>query len=155
MTATVHSIQGERQKRREQRQREAVQAASLGDVDNYVDKKSQGILNCRTAGHIYPPLSKSEIVFTGWDFEADAAERAVTCVNGCGCIDRVELWQRRGGRWNKIGTKRREHANADGETYAMPPGQGRASRKDICESVVSLALQGVTPTQIKKQLGIK
>lgn len=151
----LHSIQGEQQKR----QREATPQATPGDVDNYVDKKSEGILNCRSGGHFFPPQSKAQLKFTGFDFDANAFEREIPCVNGCGCIVRVELWQPVGSgkrrRWNYIGVKRREKANAEGETYAMAPGRGRAYRRDIKESMATLALKGITPEQIMKELGLK
>lgn len=149
------SIQGEALRERDAR---AV-PASIGDVDNYVDSKSQGILNCRSAGHIFPAQSKTQLKFTGYDTELKAFERRIGCVNGCGCIFKVELWQPRGSgkhrRWQMVGTKREEHTNADGETYAMKPGLGRAYRKDVKESMATVALSGVSPAQILKELGIK
>lgn len=153
--ARLYSIQGEQQAQRESNRA----PASQGDVDDYVAGKSEGIINCRTGGHFFPPQSKARLEFTGWDASLGAFEREIHCKNGCGCISKVELWKRFGGkktgRWRMIGVKRREQKNDLGETYAMPAGQGMASRRDMKESAATLALEGVTEAQLKKELGIK
>ena len=126
------------------------------DVDEYVGKASDAILECRERGrHFYPRTRPTDpIVFV--DVTDDGLlVRELECTV-CGCAVKVELWEafRRGRstRYRPVANRTRYRQNADGERYQAPAGHGRMTAKQVREALVTSAMKGVKPADLRRQI---
>jgi hypothetical protein len=146
----VRSIQGEIEK--------IVQEtlwADQAEVDVFVEKVSETVLACRERGrHLFPVARKSTLHFTRVD-EFGRLVREMRC-ECCALVVRVEHWEEvgrgRSRRFTLVGKTLRYETGAGGERYTLPPGHGRIKPRQVQESVMQLALDGLTLSEIRKQL---
>lgn len=156
MAATVHSIKSIQGEQQESQAGGGWVEASPQDVDSYVDKMVDGVLECRERGHSFQSLTRSgQLVFTEVDNEGFFVRR-LWCPS-CQCVEKVEKWESRGigkrARFYKVGSHLAYHKHPEtGESYTLKPGTGHATRRQIQESIVHNLLGGVTPHQLRKKL---
>lgn len=151
-SSRVRSIQGEREAR------EQPALADEGDVDQYVQRADERVLDCRQRGHSFPPSRRNVMDFTDVD-ESGLLIRRVRC-GCCNLADRVEKWdvrERRGvvTRCVLVSATIHYRTDLDGRTYLAPSGQGRMTRRLVRNSVVTSAFAGQDARQLRASLANK
>lgn len=143
------SIQGEQQ------QDTGIARASDEVVDDYVDRVSDEVLECRERGrHLFPSIRAEGIQFTAVD-DTGLFVRRLTCVC-CRLAVRVEKWEALGRgrslRFRRVAAQVEYRRGPEGETYLAPSGQGRMTPRQIADSVASKALKGQSVAALRKAL---
>lgn len=146
----LRSIQGEKQD-----DRQVTLWADDGDVAEFVEKATPGILGCREKGHDFPPIAYvGSQVFTEVDDEGLAVRRE-TCPR-CECAVRVQRWgfAKRSGRtrFELIASSVTYKDGPQGERYPLKPGHGRMKRRQVTRAQVESLFGNMSPGQIKQHI---
>lgn len=125
------------------------------DVDAYVDRVSEAVLECRQRGrHLWPAMRVQDQPFTGID-EDGLFVRRLTCTC-CELAVRVERWDgaKRGrrARFQLVASRLEYLTGSDGQTYRAPSGSGRMTPRQVSDSVASKAMQGQSLAALRKSL---
>lgn len=128
--------------------------ATQDDVDAYVDRVSDEVLECRQNRHRWPALRAHEQPFHGIDDDGLFVRRIV-----CRCCElavRVEKWKANGrgqhARLERVTSHVEYRTGAHGESYLAPSGRGRMTPRQVADSVASKALHHYSLTALRKTL---
>lgn len=125
------------------------------EVDAYVDRVSEAVLECRQRGrHLWPAMRVQDQPFTGIDQDGLFVRR-LTCTC-CELAVRVERWEgaKRGRRvrFQLVASRLEYLTGSGGETYRAPSGSGRMTPRQVSDSVASKAMQGHNLAALRKAL---
>lgn len=153
MTATLTSIQGERQALTQ-----TTPMMDIGDVDSYVDGVSDDVLACRERGrHLFPSIRQVGVKFI--DVTEDGLlVRRLTC-QCCHLAERVELWEGTGRgtstRYAPVTATIDYLRGPNGERYLGPQGRGRMTPRMVRNSLASRALAGQSVAAVRKEAKLR
>lgn len=126
------------------------------EVDEYADSHSDEVVECRMGMRHDFPKPQRGVLATFVDRDENGLYIAKIDCQRCGLAVRVEKWEPvrrgRGLRWRRVSKNVQYRKGRNGETYNLPPGTGRMRPLMLQESVMSRAMQGVTLTEINKQI---
>lgn len=147
----IRSIQGEQQP-----DSGPTEYLTESEVDEYADSHSEEVVECRAGmRHDFPPPKRGEVAtFVGRDDIGLYVSK--TDCRRCGLAYRVEKWEPvrrgRGVRWRRVSKNVQYRKGRNGETYNLPPGVGRMKPTMLQESMMSLAMKGIKPSDIDKAI---
>lgn len=129
--------------------------ATQDDVDTYVDRVSDEVLECRQNGrHRWPALRVQDQPFHSLD-ETGLFVRRVLC-QCCELAVRVEKWEASGrgrrARLERVSSHVEYLTGSSGETYLAPSGRGRMTPRQVADSVASKAVQQQSLAALRKKL---
>jgi hypothetical protein len=129
------------------------------EADEYVDRHSEELVDCRVGNHAFPiRRRKGQVQFNGIDrLGRFTIDETCTC---CGCATRHETWdafevgrgRNKEWRWERVSKTIYYHPNENGETYLLPKGSGRGKPTQFLESRMTAAMAGQSPAAMRKAL---
>ena len=143
------SVQGEQQPA------SGWERATPHDVDTYVDRVSDEVLECRQNGrHRWPALRVQDQPFHSVD-ETGLFVRRILC-QCCELAVRIEKWEASGrgrrARLERVSSHVEYLTGSSGETYLAPSGRGRMTPRQVADSVASKAVQQQSLAALRKKL---
>lgn len=130
------------------------------DVDEYVDRQTPEVLECRERGrHTYPLMlvaDPEDLHFTDVDEDTGLFIRKVYCTI-CKLAYRRERWRgvetsRGRAYWEPVDASVSYETGPNGETYLAPSGKGSMRSKQVRRSIATKKMSGMTPAKMRKRI---